>query len=244
MAYSIRVYSNSHYLDESESYLLSETFTDYEVALAAARKIVEACIAVPQGDISRKTAEMLSQYKMFGDDPVIIPAPDGPTKSFSAWAYAEHYIRVLTGDFGKEQKTPPLRFSSLSYHDNSAQFVQECARFLQQTIQRFCPKFSVEIGEVKWKFDHVIRGYYDYSINTATAVFHHPSNGDHLKIEVWHDWNFEEENSVHATVKTGLLPATYHIGLSSDQLDGYGYIWGKIPAEDWEKVIWMEDEVD
>ena len=81
----VRVSDNFHYMDDEETHVHGE-FATWAEALAAARAIVERSLAAefrpgitPDG--------LFDRYTSFGDDPHIIPLPDGET--FSAWEYAK-----------------------------------------------------------------------------------------------------------------------------------------------------------
>ncbi|MBL7825160.1 MAG: hypothetical protein JNJ57_00910 [Saprospiraceae bacterium] len=85
----IVVYSNAHYMDESEAYSLTG-FASYTEALVKSKEIVERSLEElykPENSAS----EWLSAYKMFGDDPVIAPTP-ASEPPFSAWEYASTYV--------------------------------------------------------------------------------------------------------------------------------------------------------
>jgi hypothetical protein len=85
-AYHVRVYDNYHYMDEDEAYDLGP-FETAEEALEAARQIVrESVRSVAEGCTT--VGEVMSQYKSFGDDPVVIGSP---TVQFSAWNYAQAF---------------------------------------------------------------------------------------------------------------------------------------------------------
>lgn len=84
MPYTVIVYENSHYMDESESYTHGN-FPTAQDALAAAKKLVDEDLAaafspgMPPEDLYRR-------YATFGVDPAIVPALEPP---FSAWDYAK-----------------------------------------------------------------------------------------------------------------------------------------------------------
>jgi hypothetical protein len=84
MPYTVIIYENSHYMDESEGYTHGE-FPTAEEALAAAKKLVDDDLTsayspgMPPEDLYR-------QFATFGIDPVIVPALEPP---FSAWDYAK-----------------------------------------------------------------------------------------------------------------------------------------------------------
>jgi hypothetical protein len=90
-AYRVRVYDNYHYMDEGEAYDLGP-FETAEEALEVARQIVrESVRSVAEGCTT--VGEVMSQYKSFGDDPVVIGSP---SVTFSAWDYARTY--ATTGE--------------------------------------------------------------------------------------------------------------------------------------------------
>ena len=90
MAYKLKIYDNLHYMDDEEAYLHG-SFNSYEAALAAAKKIVEEFIN-SNYEKGFKPEDLTSQYKMFGEDPVVIN-PLGEVQKFSAWNYAEEYAK-------------------------------------------------------------------------------------------------------------------------------------------------------
>jgi hypothetical protein len=85
-AYNVRVYDNYHYMDEDEAYDLGP-FETAEEALEVARQIVrESVRSMAEGCTT--VDEVMSQYKSFGDDPVVIGSP---SVQFSAWSYAQAF---------------------------------------------------------------------------------------------------------------------------------------------------------
>lgn len=79
--FSIIIYENSHYMDESESYTHGE-FQTAEEALDAAKNIVD--LDLDELYTPGMSAEDLyRQYTSFGRDPQIVPG-----SGFSAWDYA------------------------------------------------------------------------------------------------------------------------------------------------------------
>lgn len=91
--FTVRVADNFHYLDDSETYTHGE-FSTWAEAVEAARAIVDRCLAeYYQPGMAADT--LLSKYKSFGDDPFVIPVPDG--EGFSAWDYAEERCAILCG---------------------------------------------------------------------------------------------------------------------------------------------------
>lgn len=91
--YVVRVADNFHYMDENEHYTHG-TFASWAEALAAARSIVDECLQ----DYIRpgmSAGELYEQYISFGDDPFIVPTPEG--ERFSGWAYAKARCAELLG---------------------------------------------------------------------------------------------------------------------------------------------------
>jgi hypothetical protein len=84
MSYTVIVYENSHYMDESESYTHGE-FPTAEAALAAAKKLVDEDLAAAYSP-GMPPEDLFRQFTTFGVDPVIVPALEPP---FSAWDYAK-----------------------------------------------------------------------------------------------------------------------------------------------------------
>ena len=91
MSFQLKIYDNSHYMDESAAYP-GQIYQNYVEALLEARKIVrESLLDLYQPGMP--PGELLSMYKMFGEDPVIIGIADiWQGELFQAWAYAEEII--------------------------------------------------------------------------------------------------------------------------------------------------------
>ena len=92
--YTVYVNDNYHYMDESERYKLGE-FETYQAAVKAAKEVVESSVASAHKK-GMTAEELLKAYKMFGDDPYIVPDDAQPT--FSAWTYAEERCEALCRD--------------------------------------------------------------------------------------------------------------------------------------------------
>jgi hypothetical protein len=83
--FTVMVDDNFHYMDEDERRALGE-FATWEEAVQAARQIVERSLS--EHYKPGMTAEQLySAYTGFGEDPFIVPKPEG--QAFSAWTYAK-----------------------------------------------------------------------------------------------------------------------------------------------------------
>ena len=86
MSYKVFVDDNFHYMDESERYEKGE-FGSFDAAVAECKRMVDEYLVGHY--IPGKTAdELYDSYTSFGEDPFIIPVPEGADR-FSAWAYAE-----------------------------------------------------------------------------------------------------------------------------------------------------------
>ena len=83
--FKVVVADNFHYMDSDEHYEHG-SYDTLEAAIAAARGIVDACLASAYKP--GMTAEQLyQQYVSFGDDPFIRGAEE--RVPFSAWTYAK-----------------------------------------------------------------------------------------------------------------------------------------------------------
>ncbi len=92
--YTVFVDDNYHFMEEGERYKLGE-FDTYEAAVAACKTIVDEFF----GEIEDKTlsfSELWEGYMMYGDDPFVVPEPEG--SHFSAWDYAKERCRLLASD--------------------------------------------------------------------------------------------------------------------------------------------------
>jgi hypothetical protein len=94
--FTVTVADNYHYMDESEWYEFGK-FATWAEAVAAARRIVDECLAEYHID-GAKPESMFTSYKSFGDDPFISPVPAG--EHFSAWDYAEQRCQELCASGG------------------------------------------------------------------------------------------------------------------------------------------------
>jgi hypothetical protein len=91
--YTVFVDDNSHYQDESERYKLGE-FETYGEALAAAKKLVDDFLNSAYRD-GMSAKALLDSYKMYGEDPFIVP--DRDDDRFSAWDYAGKRCEEICG---------------------------------------------------------------------------------------------------------------------------------------------------
>ena len=85
--YRVMIDDNFHYMEEDERRELG-TYVSVEEALAACRDVVDAWLAANYKP-GMNSAELIEQYKSFGDDPFIVALPGAPAEAkFSAWDYA------------------------------------------------------------------------------------------------------------------------------------------------------------
>ncbi len=85
--FHLRVYENSHYMDESEAYDHGQ-YDTYEDAMIAARAIVDDFFEHNwQAGITPDS--LVGQYCLYGDDPIILPNEPGNSEPFSARTYAK-----------------------------------------------------------------------------------------------------------------------------------------------------------
>jgi len=79
----LKVYDNFHYQDEDETYMCGP-FSSARLALSSARGIVDASLRKEKRH-SQSVEQLLSRYKSFGEDPIVLGPDD---VDFSAWTYA------------------------------------------------------------------------------------------------------------------------------------------------------------
>lgn len=90
----VRVADNFHYMDEDETYTLGE-FPTWAEAVTAARRVVDRWLE-EQHRPGMDVEALFAQYTAFGEDPYIVPVPDGEA-GFSAWDYAKQRCATLCG---------------------------------------------------------------------------------------------------------------------------------------------------
>jgi len=93
LKFHLRVYDNFHYMDEEEAYNHGQ-FETYEEAMLAAKAIVEEFF-VNTWEMGKTAGDLLAEYSMFGEDPVILPNEHGEHPSFSAWTYADEIHETI-----------------------------------------------------------------------------------------------------------------------------------------------------
>ena len=120
MPFQVIVADNFHYMDESESCEYG-TFDTLELAVGAARRIVDECLAAAYTS-GMSAAELFQRYVAFGKDPYIV-APGASGVLFSAWDYARERCALMcardkAGASGQEQNgttTPHRSFQPASH---------------------------------------------------------------------------------------------------------------------------------
>jgi hypothetical protein len=90
--YEVFVDDNFHYMDEEARHLAGRYF-DYETALAVAIGIVNRSVSASFTP-GMSAEELEGNYRHFGEDPFIIPTPEGMER-FSAWTYAGERARII-----------------------------------------------------------------------------------------------------------------------------------------------------
>lgn len=90
--FAVFVADNFHYMDADETYMHGQ-FETWPEAVAAARRIVDRCLAEYHKPGMSADA-LFTQYTLFGDDPSITPVAAGE-ELFSAWDYAKQRCAVL-----------------------------------------------------------------------------------------------------------------------------------------------------
>lgn len=85
MSFKVLVDDNFHYQDESERYEVGE-YQSYDAAVAVCKMIVDKYLA-SAFKVGMTAAELYNSYVTFGQDPFVVPRPEGD--DFSAWNYAK-----------------------------------------------------------------------------------------------------------------------------------------------------------
>jgi guanosine-3',5'-bis(diphosphate) 3'-pyrophosphohydrolase len=102
MKYNLKVYDNYHYGDESEAYNHG-WYDTYEEAETTAKAIVNEFL---EHNWSRgETANILiAEYCLYGEDPVIIPTENQPSRKFSGRDYANEIAETICMKLENEQR--------------------------------------------------------------------------------------------------------------------------------------------
>jgi hypothetical protein len=100
MKYHLRVYDNSHHMDESEAYDHGK-YETYEEAEIAARGIVNEFLHFNwrKGITSE---ELIEYYCLHGEDPVILPEKHPEEKGFSARDYVNEVAEIICNNLEKQ----------------------------------------------------------------------------------------------------------------------------------------------
>jgi len=93
-SYRVMVDDNFHYMDKDER-AEAGTFATAEDAIAACRGIVDDSLGhlLTPGMTAN---DLLAQYRLFGDDPFVVPTEGAEPVKFSAWDYAEARTTEIT----------------------------------------------------------------------------------------------------------------------------------------------------
>lgn len=91
--YTVYVDDNFHFADESERRFVGD-FADCESAVACCTRIVESSLRELYHD-GMTAAELLNDYKLYGDDPWV-SSPDRNC-TFSAWTHAGKHCAEICG---------------------------------------------------------------------------------------------------------------------------------------------------
>lgn len=85
--FHLRVYDNFHYMDEAEAYDHGN-YETYEDALIAAQAIVDEFFE-HNWKKGITPDDLIGQYSLYGEDPIILPNEHGELDLFSAREYAK-----------------------------------------------------------------------------------------------------------------------------------------------------------
>jgi hypothetical protein len=95
--YKVLIDDNFHYMEEDERRELG-IYSSLEEALAVCRNVVDAWLAANYKP-GMRSAELIEQYKSFGDDPFIVALPGACVEAkFSAWDYAATRAQALCAE--------------------------------------------------------------------------------------------------------------------------------------------------
>ncbi len=93
MSFTVFVDDNFHYQDESERYKLGE-YETFERAVEACKELVDRYLTSAHKP-GMGAEELYQSYVSFGEDPFIIPVPEG--MSYSSWEYAKERCSGICG---------------------------------------------------------------------------------------------------------------------------------------------------
>lgn len=93
--YVVMVDENFHYADRELRWRRGE-YATAEEAVAECKRMVDADLrGLFKPGMS--AVGLMERYRMFGDDPFIVPQDGAPTVEFSAWDYAEERCVTVCG---------------------------------------------------------------------------------------------------------------------------------------------------
>lgn len=123
--FAVRVADNFHYMDDDETYTHSEHAT-WREAVKVAQGIVDRSIA-EHSKPGITADELYGLYVSFGDDPYIVPEPEG--SHFSAWDYAKQRCQILAKPQAAlaVEPAPPMK-PATTVRPNSAPLVTMAGR--------------------------------------------------------------------------------------------------------------------
>ena len=84
---------NFHYQDESERYKKGN-YETFDEAVEVCKEIVDRCLAATYKE-GMNAAELYDSYVSFGDDPFVVPEPEGV--KYSSWEYAKKRCSEICG---------------------------------------------------------------------------------------------------------------------------------------------------
>ena len=106
MKFHLKIYDNAHYMVESAAYNHGQ-YETYQDAVVAAKTIVRKYFI--ENSKSKLTAgDLLEQYHLYGEDPVVLPKIPGEHPAFSAWTYANEIHETFLKNFKDGNKIDAL----------------------------------------------------------------------------------------------------------------------------------------
>jgi hypothetical protein len=105
--FQVFVSDNDRYFFDDGASSPGPSFRRYEDALDWCRRRVEASVE-ECWEPGLNAAQLFARYKGFGDDPWVLPVPEG-APHFSAWEHAEQVARRLCAERGAAPLSPPAR---------------------------------------------------------------------------------------------------------------------------------------
>ena len=93
MKFYLKVFDNNHHWDESSAYKHG-SYDTYEEAVIEAKKIVREFFN-DNCKFGTKADDLMGQFAMYGEEPVVFPSEPTDGKSFSPRAFAEEYANEI-----------------------------------------------------------------------------------------------------------------------------------------------------